>query len=128
MTAANPAGKGAQFLYISTDCNRMARKPAILHTKITRRTLVLGLTSGGIAGAYSRYIEPKWLDVSHTSVRFSTNQPPANPIRILHLADLHLSRFAPLPLLEEAFDAGLARQPHFACITGDFVTSHEAYD
>ena len=106
----------------------MPRISAILRTKTTRRTLVLGPISVAIGATYSRYVEPRWLEVTRTSVPLVTDRRPSNPIRILHLADLHLSRFAPLPLLEEAFDAGLAFQPHLACITGDFVSSHEAYD
>jgi predicted MPP superfamily phosphohydrolase len=95
---------------------------------LTRRQMVIGMFSAALgATGYSRYIEPDWLGVSRVSIGFDESRRH-KPVRILHLSDLHLSRFAPLPLIEEAFRIGLSESPDIACLTGDFITAYEPYD
>ena len=47
------------------------------------------------------------------------------PVRILHLSDLHFSLPVPLSLIDNAITLGLEQQPDVICLTGDFITSHE---
>jgi predicted MPP superfamily phosphohydrolase len=95
---------------------------------ITRRNAILQTFSAlFVCGGYARYVEPDWLEVTRRRIRFHPSFRE-KPVRVLHLSDLHLSRFAPLPFIEKAFRIGLDESPDFACITGDFVTAHEPYD
>lgn len=76
--------------------------------------------------SYAFGIEPGWLDRTfHTiPVGFKLR----NPIRILHLSDLHVSSVVPLSLIERAVDMGLETKPDLVCITGDFITNRHAFD
>jgi uncharacterized protein len=95
---------------------------------MTRRSLILGLSGTSLSlWTYARDLEPGWLDLTRTSIPLG-RQATHRAIRILHLADLHLSRFATLPMIEGAFQAGLAEKPDLVCITGDFITANEEYD
>jgi len=49
----------------------------------------------------------------------------AEPVRILHLSDLHLSWAVPLSLIESAITLGLREKPDVICLTGDFITGLE---
>ncbi len=90
---------------------------------ITRRKFIA--TIGGISvlagagGAYMRYLEPEWFEVTEKSIRINRF---SNPLRILHLSDFHASGCVGLKSVEKAIDLSLERQPDVACITGDFIT------
>lgn len=131
---------------------------------LTRRQFLLGV--GGLAtlaggASYPRWVEPRWLKVSRTSVvvrpggkgdasvlerggltALSTSQPggptahhdpessavggearKAQPIRLLHLSDFHLSSVVSLAFIAESISLGLAQQPDVIALTGDFVTA-----
>jgi predicted MPP superfamily phosphohydrolase len=102
---------------------------------LTRRNFFLGLAGGvGTAagtGAYLRWLEPGWLDVTRTAVTVpgKIREPGAPPLRVLHLSDLHA--YAPWITLDHIADAvalGLAQKPDLICLTGDFITRrYEAF-
>ena len=71
-------------------------------------------------GAYPTLLEPRWLETTHT--RVPVRGHTIAQARILHLSDLHASQVVPWSLIEEAVDTGLAEQPDFICLTGDFIT------
>jgi hypothetical protein len=79
------------------------------------------------AAVYARFVEPQWLKFQQTECKlFATPQP--EPIRLLHLSDLHASPAVPNSLIERAIDAGLAAKPDLICLTGDFVTHGQKFD
>jgi hypothetical protein len=88
--------------------------------KISRRAF---LTRAGIAGAaftgYAGFCEPSWLDTGRHEI---TTGAGGEPVRILHLADLHASWCVSLSYIDEAIRRGLALQPDLICVTGDFIT------
>ncbi|HEV3201918.1 MAG TPA: phosphodiesterase YaeI [Bryobacteraceae bacterium] len=92
---------------------------------MTRRKFVYCcLGASGVAASYPCYFEPRWLAVTHHQVDLQ-RAPLPDPIRILHLSDLHFSAFVPLSLIESAVTLGLAQKPDVICLTGDFITDRE---
>jgi predicted MPP superfamily phosphohydrolase len=93
---------------------------------LSRRRLLFGAGFVGVAGAtaaaYTRFLEPGWLEVSHRTVQLGPAE--AQPIRVLHLSDLHASGYVPLEFIAQAIQLGLAEKPDLVCLTGDFITKH----
>ncbi len=87
----------------------------------TRRAFLGTLATGSLGLAYPFWIEPRWLEQRHVRLRLFSD-PPARPLRLLHLSDIHWSESVPAALVEQA--AALARDlaPDVICITGDFIT------
>ncbi len=81
----------------------------------------------GAAPAYPCYLEPRWLDVGQHQVKL----PRAaffEPVRVLHLSDLHYSPVVPLSLIQAGVTLGLEQRPDLICLTGDFITHREELD
>lgn len=94
----------------------------------SRRQVLLGGFSSVISGAaYTRFIEPSWLDQSTKTVTLP-GRSLRRPLRILHLSDLHISRFVPIPFLQRAFEMGALAKPDLICLTGDYTTLGEPFD
>jgi predicted MPP superfamily phosphohydrolase len=92
---------------------------------VTRRSLLFGLPAAGVSAyGYARLVEPSWLDV--TEQRIPAKLP--QPIRILHLSDMHASGIIPMSFIEESFRLGLATRPDIICLTGDYVTTTDDFD
>jgi len=73
-----------------------------------------------VAG-YAKWIEPVDLQVIHHRCRLPgliANQP----IRLLHISDLHASLDVPNSLIESAMGLAIDLKPDLVCITGDFIT------
>src|SRR3979411_1004348 len=77
-----------------------------------------------MAASYPCYFEPRWLAVTRPQVNLGRT-PLGEPVRILHLPDLHLSTAVPLSLIESAVTLGLKERPDVICLTGDFITGRE---
>ena len=77
--------------------------------------------------AYARFVEPEWLKFHQVNCKLF-DDPRTEPVRLLHLSDLHASTSVPKSLIERAIDSGLAAKPDLACLTGDFVTSRHGFD
>jgi uncharacterized protein len=96
---------------------------------VNRRKWIQLAASGALSAAgsalYATTVEPRWFDVSHTSVRLPKL---TEPVRVLHLSDLHSSAEVPTNLLLDAARAGIARKPDLICLTGDYVTTLRQYD
>lgn len=93
--------------------------------KLTRRTFLAGLGGAGVAAgsafAFMRWGESDWFESTITPCdtgRASTD----NPLRVLHLSDLHAGRFVPLPMIAEAVQRGVEMEPDLVVLTGDFWT------
>ncbi len=92
---------------------------------MTRRTLFRRLALGATLPSYAFGIEPRWLDLTFSAVPMPGL---AAPVRILHLADFHVSSFVPFSLIERAVHMGLEAKPDIICVTGDFITTQAPFD
>jgi predicted MPP superfamily phosphohydrolase len=89
---------------------------------ISRRLFVSSTLALGLGSLVDMaYLEPSWLELTHTRVRLGT-QPLATPIRLLHLSDLHSSREVPLAFIQRACELGVSARPDLIVLTGDFIT------
>lgn len=106
--------------------NPPANPPLPPAPRRNRRRWLLALLgavgAAGAAAAHTRFLEPGWLEVVHRNVQLGPE--PAAPIRLLHLSDLHASRYVPLDFIARAVRIGLAEKPDLVCLTGDFITKH----
>ncbi len=93
---------------------------------ITRRQWITAAVSIAAAGTYPFLVEPRWLELTTTTVPCCS--APKQPIRILHLSDLHASAFVPVSYLDEAITLGLSQKPDLICLTGDFITFKHDFD
>jgi len=93
--------------------------------QLTRRTFLAGLGGAGLTWGggfgYMRWGEPRWFEAT-TTVCATGRSDPSQPVRLLHLSDLHASRFVPLSMIAEAVQRGLATEPDMIVLTGDFWT------
>ncbi|MHC4701764.1 MAG: phosphodiesterase YaeI [Planctomycetota bacterium] len=95
--------------------------------KITRRRFLAGSIAAGIGVlADMRLVEPRWLSVAHVDVGLP-NGRLSNPIRVLHISDIHASRQVPAKFVRKAIQLGLSHKPDIACITGDFISRRIPY-
>lgn len=93
----------------------------------TRRTFLRGLggtfaAAASATGIYGYAAEPHWLAVHRVEIPLPRGSAGTRPIRLLHLSDLHLSRWVSVDFIAEAIALGLAEKPDVAVITGDFFT------
>jgi predicted MPP superfamily phosphohydrolase len=94
---------------------------------LTRRQAIVGALGAALpAAGYSFGVEPRWPELTHTTILCPV--PLRAPVRILHLADLHASFFVSLSYIERAIDLGLAQAPDLICVTGDFITFQHDFD
>lgn len=75
--------------------------------------------------AYAFYVEPRWLQVTHTQLHFPGLQRALDGLRIALLSDLHASASTPPGLIARAVERTLAAAPDLIAITGD-VAEDEA--
>lgn len=96
-----------------------------MRPRLTRRRF-FGALAGGAAGvlggaAYAHEIEPGWLEVHRVDVLLGATEK-REPVRILHLSDLHASPVVPLEFIAKAVALGLAQRPDVIALTGDYFT------
>jgi len=91
---------------------------------MTRRSFITPVVAAGSAGAYARYIEPGWFEVTRTNLRIAG----ARHFRLLHLSDMHISDGITAGELEKAVRMGLAEKPDVICLTGDYVSTTIGFD
>jgi predicted MPP superfamily phosphohydrolase len=81
----------------------------------------LGAVAGGIA-AYARFVEPRWIERTHTRVPISDLHPALDGLRIAVLSDFHASEHMPLARVRRACRSAMEARPHLVALTGDFVS------
>lgn len=91
----------------------------ILGSELAFAALLLGQLSGSVLLWWATAIEPRRLALTDLDVHLSTLPPGTEPIRLLHISDIHLERFAErekrlLSLVREA-------APDVIVITGDYL-------
>ena len=94
-------------------------------SKLSRRRF-LGGVSIAAAGtfSYAHFIEAELLQTSHATVPLSNSS--REPLKLLHLSDLHASRVVTLDYIGHALSRALTWKPDVICVTGDFVTQRFA--
>jgi predicted MPP superfamily phosphohydrolase len=83
--------------------------------------------AGTTAICYPCFYEPRWLETTERRVDL-TRARLRNPIRLLHLSDLHASLVVPLSMIQNAISLGLNQAPDLICLTGDFITFRHDFD
>jgi len=93
--------------------------------KLSRRRFLGGvsLAAAGTFG-YAHFIEAERLQTSQAAVPLSHGD--REPLRLLHLSDLHASRLVTLDYIGRAISRALTWKPDVICVTGDFVTQRFA--
>jgi len=87
----------------------------------TERAIIAVAALGLVCAAYGWLIEPYWLDVTETTVTTPKLPAGAEPIRIVHISDLHCD---PKKRLEdEVVEAVRRLRPDVICFTGDALNS-----
>lgn len=95
---------------------------------ISRRQLLFGIgVPATVALGYGRFVEPSWLDQTEKQVKLR-GRSLRRPLRILHLSDLHVSRYVTSAFLQSAFELGAATKPDLICLTGDYITVGQSFD
>lgn len=86
---------------------------------------VLGAAALGIgAAAYARFVEPRWIERTHTRVPVPRLPPALDGLRIALLTDFHAGEHTPISRLRRACRIAMAARPHLVALTGDFVSQH----
>lgn len=90
---------------------------------LSRRQFLGTLLGMGLgSAAYARFIEPEWLEFSEVTVPLQI-YPENDPLKLLHLSDLHASKLVSFEYLDNAIRKSLTYRPDLICITGDFISS-----
>jgi uncharacterized protein len=92
---------------------------------VTRRLFLSSVSVAGMGVPAYGCIESRWLEKVIQPVVLSKVE---RRIRILHLSDLHFSRFVPIGLIDHAIDIGLAEKPDIIVVTGDFISDSQEID
>ncbi len=86
-----------------------------------RRAIFVLAAIGASCFVYALRVEPYWLDVSHARITSPRIPAGSQPLRIVHISDLHCD---PQPRLEERLPDIIAnQQPDLIVFTGDSVNS-----
>ena len=89
--------------------------------RLTERVVVGVLVVGLACLGYARFIEPGWLEVTRVTVETDKLTGSADPIRIVHISDLHCD---PEPGLVADLPERIAGlDPDVICFTGDALNS-----
>ena len=73
-------------------------------------------------GFYARYVEPGWVETTHTALRIRDLPGPFEAYRIVHISDIHMDTWMPPARLRRIVDTVNALRPDLVAITGDFVS------
>jgi predicted MPP superfamily phosphohydrolase len=78
---------------------------------------------GPVAFIYGRFIEPRWVEISIVPIHSSKIRPGSDPVRIVHVSDLHSPTNLPLQNRLPQIVAGL--QPDVIVFTGDASNNYD---
>lgn len=82
-------------------------------------------TAAASAALWMRQGEVNWFEFTQTPIHIPGL---ARPLRILHLADFHISDGMSAPELLRGLEMGLRAKPGAICLTGDFVSTTHGFD
>ena len=108
----------------------MKDKSAIKGRKITRRQFLaatggafLALSAGSAIDALA--LEPRWIRLTHPTIKIKGLPASLDGLRIANLADIHIGKFIGLDHLRKAVRLANSASPDLIVLTGDFVNSVE---
>ena len=84
------------------------------------KKLVAGIVATLAGGAYLRF-EANWLELTKKTVKLNHFRKDAR-VKVLHLADLHLSSVVSIDDIDFALKEGIRKSPDVMLLTGDFIT------
>jgi predicted MPP superfamily phosphohydrolase len=91
---------------------------------VKRRVFLSTLATATSGAVWAHYVEPQWFELTRTEVRI----PGIRPMRLLHIADIHMSDGMPAADLERGLTMGLNERPDLICLTGDFVSTTRGFE
>ncbi len=100
------------------------KKPRSKNKLLTRRRVLFygaGLGIAAVTAGWSRFFESEWIELNSHDVALR-KKTPRRPIRILHISDIHASKYVAQSYINDAFSLGLSAEPDLICVTGDFIT------
>lgn len=87
-------------------------------------TTALGTAALGVGtAAYARFVEPRWIERTHTRVPVPDVPPALEGLRVALLTDFHASEHTPIARVRRACRIAMEARPHLVALTGDFVSS-----
>jgi hypothetical protein len=91
-----------------------------------RRLLKYGavLAVAGAGGAYARWVEPEWIEVTCHDLPVPHLPPAWDGARVALIADLHHCAWVPLDYLARAVEQVKALAPDLVAVAGDFILSN----
>lgn len=93
--------------------------------KISRRRFLGGVSVAAVGTlGYAHLFEAERLQTSRFTVPLS---PGGEPLKLLHLSDLHASPVVSLDYINRAITRALEWKPDVICVTGDFITQRFAH-
>jgi predicted MPP superfamily phosphohydrolase len=101
----------------------LSRSTGSLRTIMRIRSLLSAVGAAALGtAAYARFVEPRWIERSHTRVPVSGLPPALDGFRIALLTDFHAGEHTPLARVRRACRLAMEAQPHLIALTGDFVS------
>lgn len=79
------------------------------------------VAAGALGAAYAFYVEPRWLQVTHTKIHRPGLHPDLEGFRVALLTDMHAGGGTPLSIVRRACRAAMRQEPHLIALTGDFA-------
>jgi predicted MPP superfamily phosphohydrolase len=115
------AGATLVYEYVFHFATRGERRNRFAPYVWLRRLILSAGAAGVLCLLYGFFVEPYWLEVTHISVATSKLPRGAQPIRIVHISDLHMARKV---RLEPRLPGVIAAQhPDLIVFTGDAMNS-----
>lgn len=96
------------------------------HRNRTRHLLAASAAGAGVLSAYALLVEPRWLEVTHTTIHLRKLPPGLEGLRIALLTDLHAGAGTPLQLIRRACRLAMREEPDLVALTGDFAADDAA--
>ncbi len=100
------------------------RSPAVMIRKNRKRAgrlLVASAIGAGALGAYALLVEPRWLEVTRTTIHLRGLPQGLEGLRIALLTDLHAGEGTSLGLIRRACRLTMREKPDLVALTGDFA-------
>lgn len=85
------------------------------------RLLVASAVGAGALGAYALLVEPRWLEVTRTTIHLRGLPQGLEGLRIALLTDLHAGEGTSLGLIRRACRLTMREKPDLVALTGDFA-------
>ncbi|WP_245596223.1 metallophosphoesterase [Paenibacillus taiwanensis] len=98
--------------------------------RVSRRRFLKSMIGSVLAapflmGAYSRWVEPKWIRKRELTIATQRLPRAFQGMRIAHLSDLHFGNHVSEQEVDSLISRVMKAQPDMICFTGDLVEDHK---